>query len=383
MSLELAGVFGAGLLTFLTPCVLPIIPIYLALLLGNGQAIKSDEKQSFAQRLSLFVSTLVFASGLLLVFIALGMTATSLGGLLTEYRTQLILVGGLVILLFGLKFMGVLKISWLEREKRLDDSKLQSRFRLVNAFIMGLVFGLGWTPCVGPILGSVLTYTASNTTSLLQGAAYLAAYGLGFVLPLLVLSLFADAARQLVSKIAPYLNKLERISGSLLVIVGLYLMLGTTATPAAKLDPSAKPMTHALEISPKLGLPTQRPRMVQFTSSKCSICRQMIPAVALIERDCHGRRIDLVKVDVNANKELAAKYRVRGVPTFVFLDKEGNEGARLIGFQTIASLRQSLSMLTGQSCDGVGAFDPGPFPGSSAPKENSTCNEKKEEKCGG
>ncbi len=376
MTLELAGVFGAGLLTFVTPCVLPLIPIYLALLLGNGGAVAAGVKPSLGQRLSLFLSTLVFASGLLIVFVALGMTATSLGQVLTEHRTRLVLVGGLLIFLFGLKFLGVLRVSWLEREKRIDDSKLESRFRLLNALVMGLVFGLGWTPCVGPILGSVLTYTASKSTSIGQGALLLAAYGLGFVLPLLVLSLFADVARRVVRRVSPYLPKLEKLSGAALALVGLYLMLGVGAPPAGARAPaeegSGAPALKQRPIVPALGQPSDRPRMVQFTSSRCSICRQMIPTVGVIQRDCDGRRVDVVKVDVGANAKLAASYRVRGVPTFVFLDKGGSEVARLVGYQTLASLRQSLAAATGGSCDGLGAFDPGALP-ESKPKEGGTC----------
>jgi cytochrome c-type biogenesis protein len=381
VTLELAGVFGAGLLTFVTPCVLPLIPIYLALLLGNqssgGQA---GGKPTLGQRLSLFVATLVFASGLLLVFVALGMTATSLGRLLTEYRTQFVLIGGLLIFLFGLKFLGVLRVSWLEREKRIDDRKLQSRFRLLNALVMGVVFGLGWTPCVGPILGSVLTYTASKSATIGQGALYLAAYGLGFVLPLLVLSLFADVARRVVSRISPYLPKLEWASGAALALVGLYLMLSVGAPPAGKLSPptgKAGAALRQLALTPALGRPSERPRMVQFASARCSICRQMIPTVGVIERDCDGRKVDVVKVDVNANAKLAATYRVRGVPTFVFLDKRGAEVARLVGYQTLASLRQSLAAVSGGSCDGLGAFDPGVLPSSKQPREGGTCGKEK------
>ncbi|MCK5796666.1 MAG: sulfite exporter TauE/SafE family protein [Deltaproteobacteria bacterium] len=389
MTLELAGVFGAGLLTFLTPCVLPLIPIYLALLLGNSATLLAGEKPTLGQRLSLFVSTLAFSTGLLIVFVALGMTATSFGTLLTEHREQLVLIGGLLIFVFGLKFLGVLNISWLEREKRIDDSKLKSRFRLVNSLVMGLVFGLGWTPCIGPILGSVLTYTASKSTSLGQGALYLAAYGLGFVLPLLVLSLFADAARGVVQRISPWLPKLEKASGAILALVGVYLMLGVTSPPASHMDAPASTtgttsLAKVIAVAPgvkaskrpkivSLGQPTLRPRMVQFSSSHCSICRSMIPAVGVVERDCDGRKVDVVKIDVNDRRDLATTYRVRGVPTFVFLDKSGTEVARLIGYQTMASLRQSLAAVTGETCAGLGTFDPGTESPKSTPQTGGTC----------
>ena len=354
MSLDLLGVFAAGLLTFVTPCVLPLIPIYLALIMGGGSG-----EQGGAGRLSAFFRTLVFSLGFTAVFVALGMTATTLGGVLAEHRTDLVIIGGLLVFLFGLKFMGVLKVSWLERDKRLDDSRLRTRFGLLNALIMGLVFALGWTPCVGPILGSVLTYTASATADPLAGAAYLAAYGLGFAVPLLTLSLAGDAARGVVRRITPLLPRLERVTGLVLMGVGLYMMLAISRPPEGRVDTPATGLASSSAVeqaSPPLGQATPRPRMVEFVSSSCSICRQMIPTVALIEKECGGSKVDVVRVDVAAreNRKLATRYRVRGVPTFLFLDSAGEESARLVGYQTLTSLRQSLSVVVGKQCAGVG-----------------------------
>jgi cytochrome c-type biogenesis protein len=224
---------------------------------------------------------------------------------------------------------------------------------------MGMVFALGWTPCIGPVLGSVLTYTASSTSDPVQGAVYLAAYGLGFSLPLLVLSLFADGAKRFVGRMSAWLPRLQKVGGLLMMAVGLYLMLGVTTAPSASLSVSPA-ATRGVTLSPALGQPSSRPRMVQFTSSDCSVCRQMIPTVALIERDCDGRKVDVIKVDVThkENHKLASNYGVRGVPTFVFLDTSGDEVARLVGYQKLGSLRQALSALVGEPCDGLGLFVP-------------------------
>lgn len=362
--MELVTLFGAGLLTLLTPCVLPLVPIYLALLAGHAGG------EGRSGRLGLLLSTVVFSAGLVSVFVALGLSATALGTLLTEHRTELVLVGGLIVFLFGLKFLGVLRIGWLEREKRIDDSRLRTRFRLVNALVMGLVFGLGWTPCVGPILGSVLTYTASSTADPLRGALLLGVYGLGFTLPLLVLALFADAARALVRRVSSWLPRLEKLSGALMAGAGLYLMLAVASPPVGA--GAAPAGTGNLVVQPAIGQPTERPRMVAFTSPSCSVCRQMIPIVGVIERDCDGRKVDVVKVDVTRqeNRKLAERYHVRGVPTFIFLDGRGAEVARLVGYQTLPSLRQALAAVTNGQCDD----DPGLFqPSPSAPPPSSSC----------
>ena len=408
--MDLAWIFSAGTLTLATPCVLPLLPIYLAILTG-GSAGDAEQKRGgldvlgtnpnpvwtapdadlgvapsrrtsgtpsssrldlgascspipvhysrlahLAGRLNLLISTAFFSVGFILVFTLLGLTATTQGSLITEYRTQLVLLGSLLIVLFGLKFLGLLRISWLERDRRLDDNKLKTRFGRLNALIMGFVFALGWTPCVGPVLGSVLTYTASNTTDPLTGAGYLAVYGAGMALPLLLLSLFADGARRVVRRLSPWLPRLEKATGLLLVVVGLTLMLGAGAPPPATATPAPGLAASSQSLEPGLGQPSARPRMVEFVSSSCSICRQMIPTVALIERDCGGRNVDVVKIDVTRpqNRNLAHSYGVRGVPTFVFLDERGKESARLVGFQQLSTLRQSLATLVGQKCDRVG-----------------------------
>jgi cytochrome c-type biogenesis protein len=348
-------------LTFLTPCVLPLIPIYLAMLMGNAE---QEGQQGGSSRLRLFFNTLAFSAGMIGVFVALGLTATSVGSLLTEHRTELILIGGLIVFLFGLKFLGVLRIERLDRDKRLDGGRFKTRSQLVNALVMGVVFSLGWTPCVGPLLGSVLTYTASTSSDPMRGAILLAAYGLGFTLPLMLLSLFADGARKLISRLSSWLPRLEKASGLLLVGVGLFMMLGVASPPSGTMSPDTNSAAAAksVAVTPALGQPTPRPRMVQFTNSDCSICRQMIPTVALIERDCDGKQVDVVKVNVTAagdNRKMASKFRVRGVPTFVFLDREGSEVARLVGYQTLGSLRQALSAMVGERCAGLGPFEPG------------------------
>jgi cytochrome c-type biogenesis protein len=356
VSLDLAGIFGAGLLTLGTPCVLPLIPVFLATLLGSAGA-----RPAGSGRLALLASTLFFSLGMLVVFVALGLTATSLGTLLAAHRTTLTLVGGLVIFLFGLKLLGLLRIGWLDGEKRLAGT-LQTRFRWLNAFALGVVFSLGWTPCVGPVLGSVLTYTASATSSPLRGALYLAAYSAGIIVPLLVLSLFADGARRLVVRVGAWLPRIEKAGGVALAVVGLYLILGAGQPPAASLTPrtGGQPPSAALSIQPALGEASARPRLVEFATAECSICRQMIPTVALIERDCGGKQVEVIKVDVSRpeNQRLAAAYGIRGVPTFVFLDRQGAQVARLVGYQTLAALRQSLSTLVGERCEGVGLFAP-------------------------
>lgn len=365
MNLDLLGVYGAGLLTFVTPCVLPLIPIYLSMMVGSPVGAGKGEE---AGRFRLLSNTAFFALGFLLVFVALGLSATFLGKLLSAHRDTLMLIGGLIIFLFGLKFLGFLRIGFLERERRLDDRKLNLSLGPLNSFVMGFVFALGWTPCVGPILGSVLTYTASRTSNLWMGGVYLGVYGLGFATPLFLVALGAGAAVRLLRRISSWMPRFEKVTGLLLVGIGFYLMLGVVRVPKGGVLPTKKEQASKSAKSPSrkvaplvaqtLGQPSKRPRLVEFVSKNCPICRQMIPTMAVLRQECAKKRglIEVVEVDVSLppNRGLASRFRIRGVPTFVFLDKEGQEVARLVGYQRLQALRQALSLLTGGVCDGVG-----------------------------
>jgi cytochrome c-type biogenesis protein len=360
VTLDFAAVYGAGLLTFVSPCVLPLIPIYLALLAGSAGGDSGVEGETKASRARLVINTLLFSLGMMVVFVLLGLSATSIGALLIAQRTRLVIIGGLLIFLFGLKFLGVLQLGWLDRERRWGERLLAGRSGPLGALLMGVVFSLAWTPCVGPILGSVLTYTASTTAEPLRGALYLGSYGLGFTSPLVAFALSANLARRAIGRLKRSLPRIQRVSGALMLLAGLYLLLGASAPPAATRTEAATAATP-IQIAPPIGEPSSRPRMVQFSASSCSICRQMIPTVAVIERDCHGRQVDVIKLDVDTETHgrVAARYRVRGVPTFVFLGTDGEEVARLVGYQTLGALRQALAALVGESCRGLGSFDPG------------------------
>ncbi|MFH1436366.1 MAG: cytochrome c biogenesis protein CcdA, partial [Pseudomonadota bacterium] len=366
--LGVLGVFGAGVLTVFTPCVLPLLPIYLSVLLGApiGEAGGLTGKS----RMKLVANAALFSAGFIVVFTLLGLSATALGALIVKNKVYFSLFGGLVIVLFGLKFIGWLKIGFLDKEARLDGSKLQAKMTPLGALLMGVIFAFGWTPCVGPILGAVLTYTANRTTQPLQGAAYLFVYGLGFAAPLLVLSGLAAGAAKLVSRVSTYLPRIERAIGALLVIVGIYLMVDAVGAPATgKVAVAEGYEPQKALIDPPLGQAAEKPRFVEFYSPDCSVCAGMVPIVNAIEKECGSKGVEILKVDVaeKSNRMLAAEHNVRGVPTFVYFDKDGREVARLIGYQTPQSLKQAMAIMLGdERCSGVTQL---------APLEPPTCSD--------
>jgi len=347
MTFSILTIFGAGILTFFTPCVLPLIPVYLAALTGGNITEMGDRSRG-----ALLLRAAVFSIGFILVFTAMGFGASSIGAFLSDHKTAMQGVGALLILVFALKFLGVLNIPFMDRIVKADDRKVKTRFSIVNAFVMGIVFAAGWSPCVGPVLGSVLTYTASTATSPVTGAIYLSLYGLGFAIPLLVTAAFAEVGIRLIRKISVYLPRIEKGIGVVLIfIAGMLVVDIAEALRAAPAD------TEALD-TPEAGLSVQGdnlPVMVELDKEDCPICQKMKPVLENIKSQCDQKGVHIRTIDISKpeNRHLVSRYRLVGVPTFVFLDEFEMETARLIGEQTEASLKQTISALRGEPCPGV------------------------------
>ncbi|NOZ02609.1 MAG: thioredoxin fold domain-containing protein [Deltaproteobacteria bacterium] len=378
MDISAAGVFVAGVLTFLSPCVLPVIPIYLSILEGGGDGSRPSS------RFRSVLSTVAFSAGFALVFSLLGLSATSLGRFLAQNRALFQQVAGLVVLLLGLRFMGYLKLPLPGGSGAGMTSRFKTRFHYVNAFVLGLLFAVAWTPCVGSVLGAVLTYTSLATSDPLEGMAYLGLYSLGFAMPLLLVALIAGPALAALKKARRFLPVFEKVTGLLLVLTGFLLVTdqwsiidnaferapetaieSTTASP----DPvhvwhpsgSAENTTCGSGGSTTCGVGSEEalPTMYKFYSPTCPICLQMVPIVNVLRNQCLGKGLQFVDVDVTrpAGKSLARKYRVTGIPVFVFEDADGNEVSRLVGFQKLDNLEQAASVLTGEECSGFKKLD--------------------------
>src|SRR5829696_6117942 len=207
--------FTAGLLSFLSPCVLPLIPSYLTFITG----LSLDDVQR-ARRAAL-VHSLLFVLGFSLIFLALGATATLLGRLLLTHRVWISRAGGLLVIVFGLYLLGAFNIGAFARERRVHLADKPVGY--LGSVLVGIAFGAGWTPCIGPILGGILTYTAS-VADLNRGLALLGAYSVGLALPFVAAAL---AVRQFLGFFAALRTRMvwiNRVSGVLLVAVGALMM---------------------------------------------------------------------------------------------------------------------------------------------------------------
>src|SRR3954470_3715070 len=215
-SLGLAIAFTAGLLSFLSPCVLPLIPSYLTFVTGVG----FDELGS--SRRAAAVHALLFILGFTLIFVALGASATVLGRVLIAYRVWITRVGGALVVLFGLYLLGAVRVASFDRERRVHLANKPVGY--LGSVFVGVAFRAGLTPCLGPILRAILTYTAA-TADLARGLPLLLAYSLGLAIPFLLAAVAVERFLETVTRIRPYLNRLSQFSGVLLIVVGLMMML--------------------------------------------------------------------------------------------------------------------------------------------------------------
>ena len=219
---SLYGALVAGLLSFLSPCILPIVPFYLSYLAGVGMnQIAADAEVSPQVRLRTFAAACCFALGVITVFMGLGATATMFGQVVREYFDVLRWVAAAIIIAMGLHFLGVIKIGILYRQFRADTGN-STNVGLFGAFVIGLAFAFGWTPCVGPVLAAIL-FTAAGQESAGQGAVLLFAYGVGMTLPFIVAALFIGPFMKWMVRFRSCLGLIEKLMGALLIVFGLLI----------------------------------------------------------------------------------------------------------------------------------------------------------------
>nr|WP_243426527.1 cytochrome c biogenesis CcdA family protein [Caldicoprobacter guelmensis] len=217
-------VFVEGVASFLSPCVLPLIPVYLAYL--TGQSIENLFKEPSKAYYKGVLNAFLFVAGFSIVFISMGAVASSFGRFLVEYRDVIRRISGVLIVLFGLFHVGLIPIPFLNYEKRFNIGIGGPGF--VTSILMGMGFGFGWTPCVGPMLASALVM-ASQAHTIGEGIGLLAIYSLGLGLPFMVLALGIRVLWKPVKKVYKYMDVIRWISGGLLIIIGLLIFFNRLA----------------------------------------------------------------------------------------------------------------------------------------------------------
>jgi cytochrome c-type biogenesis protein len=212
--------FVAGILSFLSPCVLPLVPGYVSLISGaTVEDLQSSERRMLG---TVMLHSLTFILGFSVVFIALGAVATGIGQFANEYHNLLAKAAGVIVIIFGLHLTGLLKIKALYADKRLHDVKGGSS--ALGSFAVGFAFAFGWTPCIGPILATILVFAGAQET-VFKGVLLLAIYSLGLAVPFLLTSLGVDRFLGFYSRFRRHLHTVEVVSGVLLIAVGVLIFM--------------------------------------------------------------------------------------------------------------------------------------------------------------
>ncbi|MEA3002368.1 MAG: cytochrome c-type biosis protein [Sphingomonadales bacterium] len=214
----------AGVVSFLSPCVLPLVPPYLVYLAGTSLERFADAGPAPRVRETV-LAALLFVCGFSTVFVALGASASVIGALIRTYSAELSIVAGVAIIVMGLHFLGVFRIGVLLREKRMEMARPVG---LWGAYAMGLAFAFGWTPCIGPILAAILAVAASEQT-VAKGAGLLAVYSLGLGIPFLLAALAIEPFAAFLARFRRHLAKVERVMGGLLVLTGIAFLTGVVS----------------------------------------------------------------------------------------------------------------------------------------------------------
>lgn len=225
-SVTLPAVFGAGALSFLSPCVLPLVPPYLCFLAGTTLDKLTAEDAPRAVTGRTLAAAALFVAGFSTVFVALGATASAIGSILLRNAPLLASAAGVAIIVMGLHFLGLFRIPLLMREARVE---VQKPVGLWGAYVMGLAFAFGWTPCIGPVLAAVLSVAASEAT-VASGAGLLALYALGLGVPFLIAALAMKPFVAFLKRFRAHLGTVEKVMGLLLVLTGIAFLTGWTAT---------------------------------------------------------------------------------------------------------------------------------------------------------
>lgn len=235
-SINFAMVFTEGLVSFFSPCVIPLIPLYMSYLAGGAKEKDTDGSIKYGRK-TVLLHTIFFILGISAAFFILGLGFSSLGSLLKDYRDILSKIGGVIIIILGLNQLGLFKIKFLSKQFRLNNKTSSKKMNPLVAFVMGFGFSFAWTPCVGPALASVLIL-ASNAKSVFEGNLLVILYIIGFLIPFIILGLFTGETLNFIKRNPQIMNGVVKLGAVILIVMGLMLTFGTLEKFEAKISSS-------------------------------------------------------------------------------------------------------------------------------------------------
>lgn len=370
-------VFLEGLLSFLSPCVLPILPIYLAILSNSMQ-----EENLRHQRWVLLRNTFLFVLGIATTFFILGTGISVFRIFLTEYMKLVLIIGGLFIMLMGLFSVGDLNIPFLQRERRFYYQVKEMKAWV--AYLLGFTFSFGWTPCIGPMLASVLVL--ASTKNALEGNLLLLLYTLGFTIPFMLLALFSSKMLGLLEMVKKHSGKLQKIGGFILIVMGLLMFVKGVTTPKYIQDPPKPNVTSEKPLAPDFTLVDQygnthtlsdykgKVVFLNFWATWCPPCKAELPDIEEVYKEYGMNEEDVVilgmtfpNMDREVSQEgiidfieeneytfpvvfdesgqLAYTYYITGFPMTFLINKEGSVESYVSGMMTKEMMKQMIEEL--------------------------------------
>lgn len=335
--MEYLVTFLEGLASFISPCILPMIPIYISYFTG----------QNYDKKGKSIINSLGFVLGFTIIFVLLGIFASSFGMIIQKYNYIIKVIFGIIIILFGLNMIEILKIPILNKQLKLEYSKKE--FNFFTSIIFGMIFSIGWTPCVGAFLGSALMM-ASTQEHILKGAILLICYSIGLGIPFILSSILIEKLKNLFNWIKEHYKIINTVSGIFLITIGIVMIvevifnnikLDTTINKNEKniiqntLEEQSKEGGNIMNVTSenfeKEVLNSNVPVLVDFWASWCGPCKMMAPVVEEIANDL-GDSVKVCKVNIDEESSLATQYGIMSIPTFLIF-KDGKVVNSTLGVQ--------------------------------------------------
>lgn len=383
----------AGLASFLSPCVLPLVPVYISLISGASINELKNEETALRLRRVVFTNSFTFVLGFSIIFIALGVAAGLLGTRLSSSLPIITRVAGLLVIVFGLHMAGIVKIPFLYQDTRSQASTGKGP---IGSFLMGLAFAAGWSPCVGPILAGILVL-AANKNTVLQATGLLALYSLGLAIPFLLTALAISQFLRVINKFKAHLHKVEITAGVLLIAIGLLIVTNnftllnrilpdvTKFLPEPKIE-APKPATDgtlaAIMPAPEMaftdldGKPVQLSEFkgkviaLDFWATWCVPCREEVPIFNEMSKKFGDKGFEVLAVAVDSGdgairkfmKDYNIQYKVAvgsadqgaqfdpfpGLPKTILIDRQGQVRAKHLGFTPREEFEKEIDKLVSE-----------------------------------
>ena len=317
-NLQVITIFIEGIISFFSPCIIPLIPLYMSYLAGSAKTKNKDGTITY-KRTTTLIHTLFFVLGISASFFILGISFTALGQFFNESRDILLLVCGAIIITMGLFQTGLIKIPFLQKERKIEAKINLKKINPFMAFVLGFLFSFAWTPCVGPALSSVLML-ASSKESMLIGNLYVLVYAMGFIIPFLILGLFTTEALNLLKKHQNFLTKLVKLGGILLIGIGCVLIYnGIEALPEQKANSctdsgcgtdSNMTLTNPVDFTLpnlnntpiKLSDYQDKTVFLNFWSMTCNICKDELESIEKLYQEYQNKDVIILTI-INLNHD--------------------------------------------------------------------------------